>query len=132
MGADSISLVSREFGMRFLSRPDVSDFWRELGGPQRKLNENIYFASDGRMLAVYEMFGGATGMHIAIPEVYRGKEGVRFGRAAIEFAQEITGNVILARIQIDRREVSAFARLCGMIEYNRDKTHIYMRAAQCH
>ena len=132
MGSDCIRFVSSAWALGFLDDPCVSDFWREIGFRPSRLPENIYFASDGRMLAVYEMFDGATGIHIAIPPDFRGINGIRFGRAAIAFAQESTGlNDVLARIQIDRQDVIVYAKHCGMIEYNRDETHVYMRAGLC-
>lgn len=128
MGSSSIEFVSKRFGLSFLSRPDVSDFWREIGAFTYDIPENIYFASDGFNLAVYEVFESAVGIHIAIPPINRGKSGIEFGIKSIEFAKKHINDNVLARIAIDRREVLLYARMCGMVEYSSNDTHKFLRA----
>lgn len=128
MGSDSLNFVSRRFGLSFLADPDASGFWQEIGGFTDRIPGNIYFASDGQMLAVYEVFECAVGIHIAVPTKLRGKAGIKFGRNAISFAKAHINKNVIARISIDRPEVLLYARLCGMLEYNSNETHKFMRA----
>lgn len=131
MGANSLSFVSRRWAIQQLKQPWAADFWRELGNLE--IPEHCYFISDSKNIVVVEVFDGICGAHIAISPDFRGKSGIAFGRSAISFMLESTKSErVLARIQLDRPNVVAYAKMCGMIEYSRSNTHVFLESKKCH
>lgn len=130
MGANSLNFVSRRWAIQQLRQPWAANFWRELG--DLEIPDHCYFISDSKNIAVIEVFDGMCGIHIAITPECRGRFGVEFGRESIAFAiQSVKSERVLARIQLDRPNVVAYAKLCGMVEYSRSNTHIFLESKKC-
>lgn len=131
MSSNCLSFVSRRWAVEQLKQEWAKDFWRELGDTE--IPDHCYFISDSQNIAVIEVFDGICGIHIAIKPELRGMAGIEFGKNAISFAAESTKSImVLARIQLDRLNVIAYAKQCGMVEYSRNKTHIFLEIKKCH
>lgn len=127
-----IKLVDAEFANSFLSDDRVIDFFREIG-EKKELPSRFKYLSDGNGLAVFELFDGMAGIHIAIKPEFRGLKSKSFGRDCIKFAlNNFSIKKVLARIQVDRPEVLLYARMSGMVEYSRNDTHIFLENRKCH
>jgi len=122
--------MDRRFAMRFLSRPEVSSFWGEIGAPVELPESYRFLYAKGVGLFVLEPLEKCIGIHVAILPKSRGIHAIKAGRAAIRFGVSLSGKV-LARIRKSQPETWHFAALCGMRRYSENETHVFYEATLC-
>lgn len=118
------SEISRDEAMKFLSRPDVAEFWSEIGRIV-ELPDRLIFVKTASGLVVFEPFDGLAGIHVAYPKGLRGVVARREIMPVLDHYKQQFSR-ILARIEAHRREVSTFAKWCGLKEYSRSDTHVFL------
>ena len=124
-----IELTHKPTIREFLNHPDNKEFWRGLPERPKMPSGLSYFYESGCMMIVDPLpVSGLFGVHIACIKSARGKNAINFAKQCFSFIKSKANQRIFARIQIDRREVIAMAKLAGMKEYNRSETHIFMEA----
>lgn len=128
-------ISAKEDAEKFLSLPELADFWSEAGSPAA-LPDHFVFLYDGDgCMIILEPFNdvpGFTGIHIAAMPESRGKKAVKFAKLCIDWAfTELFTLKVVARIEKNRKNVIRFSELAGMKKYNEDKTHVFCEVDKC-
>ena len=112
----------------FLSHPDCADFWSELGGFFELPHFYMFLYESGCMIVVEPLpFGeGLCGVHMACLKKSRGRKAVDFAKRVAQYIKDETGNRIFARINRNRAEVLAMAKMANMKEFNHSETHVFL------
>jgi len=128
-------ILAKEEAEKFLSLPELSDFWHEIGSVSELPNHFVYLHDDDGCLIILEPFDdvpGFTGIHIAVMPESRGKKAVKFAKLCIDWAfSEMFTIKVVARIEKNRKNVIRFSELAGMKKYNEDETHVFCEVNKC-
>lgn len=113
----------------FLSHEDCAGFWREAGTAFSIPYMISCLYESGKMMLIEPIVPSKIcGVHLICMKGSRGRDAVIFSKKCLKFIKSTTECRILTKIQLDRKDALAMARMVGMKRINQTSTHFIFEA----